>query len=73
MGKKKSEKSEKTERSEKLIIQSHRYTGETTVVSVRLPRDMILDLDAAAERSNRTRSEIIVMGLEFALQNMEIL
>ncbi|MBQ3886877.1 MAG: CopG family transcriptional regulator [Clostridia bacterium] len=42
------------------------------MISARLPKDMIADLDKAAKMTGRTRNEIIQMSLEFALKNMEI-
>lgn len=56
----------------KLHIRPKRYTGESTVISIRLPRDMLKEIDAAAEKSGRPRNEIVLMGMEFALQHMEI-
>ncbi len=55
----------------KLIIQPHKYSGETSVVSVRLPKDMLADIDSVAEKTGRTRSEIIVLSMEYALENIE--
>ena len=56
----------------KLVIQKHKYTEETIVTSMRIPKDLLADLDKAARESNRTRNEILMMCLEFALENMEI-
>ena len=56
----------------KLVIQSHKYGGETSVVSVRLPKEMLAEIDNVAERTGRTRSEIMLLSLEFALENLEI-
>ena len=56
----------------KLKIAPRKYGGESTVVSLRLPRDMIQAIDDVASSTGRTRSEIMSMGLEFALNNMEI-
>ena len=56
----------------KLIIQKQKYTGETIVTSMRIPKDLLTDLDKVAKESNRTRNEIMMMFLEFALENMEI-
>ena len=39
----------------------------STVVSMRIPRDMLQALDDAAERTGRTRNELISLALEFAL------
>ena len=49
-------------------LQARKYTGETSVISVRLPKDMLRDLDAAAAAAGRTRNELLTMSLEFALR-----
>ena len=46
----------------KLIIPPKKYKVETTVVSVRMPKNMIADLDKVAEST----------GMEFALKNLEV-
>lgn len=56
----------------RLYIEPKCYTGESTVVSMRLPKDMIDELDAIAKRTGRTRSELMSTCLEFAMQHMEI-
>lgn len=56
----------------KLIIRPHKYGGETAVISVRLPKDMLSEIDQAATGTGRTRNEILVMSMEYALENMEI-
>ena len=53
-------------------IRQKRYMGETSVISMRLPKDMLKDIDEAAKISGRTRNEILTMGLEFALNHMTI-
>ena len=56
----------------KLIIKPHKYGGETTVISMRLPKEMLSVIDRVATETGRTRNEILVMSLEYALENMEI-
>ena len=56
----------------KLVIASKKYRGESSVVSVRLPNELIRQLDAIAEETGRTRNELIQTCLEFALGNLEI-
>ena len=55
----------------KLVIPPKRYQGITSVVSARLPNEMIKSLDQVAEKTGRNRNEIIQMCLEFAIDNME--
>ena len=56
----------------KLVIQSHRYVGESSVISLRLPKEMLKVIDEVAAHTGRTRNEILVLSLEYALDNMEI-
>ncbi len=56
----------------KLKIPPKAYTGETTVISARLPKDMIADLDNVAKMTGRTRNEIMLLCMEFALKNLEL-
>lgn len=56
----------------RLVIPPKKYTGETSIVSMRIPKEMLKDIDAAAKAAGRTRNEILQMSLEFALNHMEI-
>lgn len=55
-----------------LHISAKRYNGESTVVSLRLPKDLLADFDNVANTTGRTRNELMSMSLEFALRHMEI-
>ena len=56
----------------KLVISSKKFRGDSSVVSVRLPNDMIEKLDAIAEQTGRTRNEIIQKCLDFSIENIEV-
>lgn len=56
----------------KLIISPRKYKGETSVVSARLPVEMIKTLDEIAENTGRNRNEIITLCLEYAIDNLSI-
>ena len=56
----------------KLVIQPQKYSGDTSVVSMRMPRNMLVDIDKVAAETGRTRNEILMLSLEFALEHMEI-
>lgn len=53
-------------------ISPKKYTGESTSVSVWMPKDMAADLDRIAETTGRTRNEIMTLCLEFAITHMEV-
>ena len=54
-------------------IPKRKYGGDTTVVSMRVSRELLKDIDKVADLSGRNRNEILTMSLEFALQHTEIL
>lgn len=56
----------------KLIISRRRFKGDSSVVSVRLPNDLVNLLDEIAEKSGRTRNEIIQKCIVFSVENLEI-
>lgn len=56
-----------------LRIEVKNYKEESVVISSRIPRDMLQDIDFVAKESGRTRNEIITMFLDFALKNTEII
>ena len=53
-------------------ITPKKYNGETTIVSMRLAKDLLKDIDQVAGLSGRNRNEILTMSLEFALNHIEI-
>ena len=55
-----------------LRISPKKYSGETTIVSMRLAKDLLRDIDTVANVTRRTRNEILTTSLEFALEHMEI-
>ena len=56
-----------------LRITPKKYTGETTVLSMRVAKDMLRDIDEIAKRTGRNRNEILSLSLEFALNHAEII
>lgn len=56
----------------KLIISQRRFKGDSAVVSVRLPNELVKSLDEIAEKTGRTRNEIIQKCIEFSVENLEV-
>ncbi|MBQ2981455.1 MAG: ribbon-helix-helix protein, CopG family [Lachnospiraceae bacterium] len=54
----------------KLVILPLKYSGETTVISMRMPKDMLADIDKIAEKTGRTRNEILMLSMEFAIEHI---
>ena len=55
-----------------LQISPKKYGGETTIVSMRMSKELLKDIDNIAKVTGRNRNEIMAMSLEFALNHMEI-
>lgn len=55
-----------------LRITPKKYAGETTIISMRMSKELLKDIDAVAAVTGRNRNEILTMSLEFALNHMEI-
>ena len=56
-----------------LRIEAKKYREDSVVVSMRIPKDMLQDVDFVAKESGRTRNEIMTMFMDFALKNTEII
>lgn len=59
--------------SDVLRIEAKKYVEESIVISSRIPKDMLQDIDFVAKKSGRTRNEIITMFLEHSLKHTEII
>ena len=57
---------------DKFIIRPKRTYGENTVVSCRMPVEMVKRLDSIGGKTGRTRNELILKCVEFALDKLEI-
>lgn len=53
-------------------VRAKKYTAASTVVSIRIPKDMLDALDEIAAATGRTHNEITTKGLEFAMEHLEI-
>ena len=59
--------------SDVLRIKAKKYVEESIVISSRIPKDMLQDIDFVAKETGRTRNEIITMFLDYALKRTEII
>ena len=56
----------------KLVIRPKRFSGDSSVLSLRLPNELVSRRDEIAENTKRTRNDIVLKCLEYAVQNIEI-
>ena len=57
---------------DKLVIGVQKGYGKSSVISARLPQELIDGLDKIALETGRTRSEIVLLCVEFSLPKIEI-
>ncbi len=57
---------------EKLVISSKKYRGDSAVVSVRLPDELVKKIDEIADETGRTRNEVVQKCLAYSVDNLEI-
>lgn len=58
--------------NDKFIVRTKRTYGENTVVSCRMPVEMVDKLDKIGTKTGRTHNELILRCVEFALDKLEI-
>lgn len=57
---------------EKFVVKVKKNYGETSVVSARLSMEIVKKLDHAANNTGRTRNELILLCIEYALTKLEV-
>ena len=58
--------------NDKFIVRTKKTSGENTVVSCRMPVELVNKLDKIGGKTGRTRNELILKCVEFALDKLEI-
>lgn len=58
--------------NKKLKITVKKYQGDTSVISLRLPIELVSTLDEIAKETGRTRNDVMQRCLEFSIENLEI-
>lgn len=56
----------------KLVIKPNKYGGKSSVVSARIPDEMLYELEILSTKTGRSRNELLVTMIEFALENIII-
>lgn len=56
----------------KLKIIPKKYNGETTIVSMRLSKELLKDIDKVVAATGYSRNELLTLSIEFAIKHMEI-
>lgn len=57
---------------DEFVVRPRKSSGKSTVVSARLPDDLLKELDTVCTKTGRSRNELITMCIEYALQRIKI-
>ena len=57
---------------EKFKVKKKKYSVKTSVISLRVPNELISKMDEVCAKTGRTRNDLIIKSLDFALDNIEI-
>lgn len=56
----------------KLIIQSKKTVGESTVISMRISKELLEEIDEVVAKTGNSRNEVLQLCLRFAMENLQI-
>lgn len=56
----------------KLVIKPNKYGSKSSVVSARIPDEMLMQLEDLSAKTGKSRNELLVTMIEFALDNTEV-
>lgn len=57
---------------DKLVIKPNKYGGSSSVVSARIPDELLEQLEKVSAKTGKSRNELLVLMIEFSLANLEI-
>lgn len=57
---------------DEFVVRPRKSYGKSTVVSARLPNDLLKGLDTVCTKTGRSRNELITMCIEYALERIKI-
>jgi len=55
------------------VVRPRKSYGKSTVVSARLPDDLLKELDTVCTKTGRSRNELITMCIEYSLKRIKII
>jgi len=58
---------------DRFVVRPKRNYGDNLVVSCRMPKELVKQLDEIGNRTGRTRNDLILKCVEFALDKVEII
>lgn len=56
----------------KLVIQNKKSNAESTIISMRIQKDLLMEIDDVVAKTGNSRNEVLQMCLRFAMDNLQI-
>ena len=56
----------------KLIIQNKKSNAEMTIISMRIQKDLLMEIDDVVAKTGNSRNEVLQMCLRFAMDNLQV-
>lgn len=56
----------------KLVIQNKKNNAESTIISMRIPKDLLMEIDDVVNKTGNSRNEVLQMCLRFAMDNLQV-
>ena len=56
----------------KLVIQNKKSNAESTIISMRIQKDLLMEIDDVVAKTGNSRNEVLQMCLGFAMDNLQI-
>lgn len=56
----------------KLVIQNKKSNAESTIISMRIQKNLLMEIDEVVAKTGNSRNEVLRMCLRFAMDNLQI-
>ena len=56
----------------KLVIQNKKSSIESTIISMRIQKDLLMEIDEVVSKTGNSRNEVLQMCLRFAMDNLQV-
>ena len=56
----------------KLVIQNKKSNTESRIISMRIQKDLIMEIDEVVSKTGNSRNEVLQMCLRFAMDNLQV-
>ena len=55
-----------------IMIQNKKSNAESTIISMRIQKDLLMEIDEVVSKTGNSRNEVLQMCLRFAMDNLQV-